>query len=743
MQSILFSQRALPEGRSAISEPVQLWRPRRAARLRLLAGIVLLTASLLALPFPASAATLPTGFTETVLASGLSAPTAMAFAPDGRLFVCQQSGALRVIKNGVLFGPAFVTVSTTANGERGLLGVAFDPNFAVNQFVYVYYTAATPATHNRVSRFTASGDTALGGETIIFELNNLSSATNHNGGAIHFGPDGKLYIDVGENANPANSQSIGNLLGKVLRINADGTIPPDNPTSFPGIAGSPAGNNRAIWAVGLRNPYTFTFQPGTGRMFINDVGQSTWEEINDGIAGSNYGWNTCEGFCSPANANFRDPLFEYGHGSSATTGCAITGGAFYNPTTATFPSDYIGKYFYAEFCTGWIRRFDPGTATSQAFATGISNPVDLIVTNDGSLYYLANGSGSVFRVQFSNPTSTNGVINGRLTTAGGVAIEGAVVSLSGSQNRKSITDANGNYRFESVLTNGSYVVTPARANFSFSPFNRSFAQVGSNTDASFTGNFASDAANPLDTAEYFVRQQYVDVLGREPDESGFNYWSDQILGCGSDVLCVNARRRDIGAAFFIEQEFQLTGSFLYDAYAGLLGRKPAFAEYSSDRQQIVGGANLDAAKIAFAQSFVQRAEFTTKYQANTTSGSFVDAVIQVVQSGGVNLSGERTNLINTYNGAGNTVDSRAAVVRAVADNTVFKQAQYNPAFVLTEYFGYLRRDPDQNGYSFWLNVLNNGDVNNYRGMVCSFITATEYQRRFSSVISHNNGECGN
>ena len=477
-------------------------------------------------------------------------------------------------------------------------------------------------------------------------------------------------------------------------------------------------------------------------MFINDVGESTWEEINDGIAGSNYGWSICEGFCVPPNANFRDPLFRYGHGSSSTTGCAITGGAFYNPTTAMFPIDYVGKYFFAEFCSGWIRRFDPATGTAQDFASGISNPVDLAVTNDGSLYYLARGSGSVFRVQFSNPTATNGVVSGRITTNTSAAVEGATIRLSGNQTRKTITDATGNYRFDNVTTNNSYTVTPSRVNYTFNPFNRSFAQIGSNTDAAFTGTFTNDLLNPLDTPEYFVRQQYVDVLGREPDEGGFNYWSDQILACAADVLCMNARRRDVGAAFFIEQEFQVTGSYIYDVYAGTLGRKPAFSEYSIDHQQVVGGANLDAAKTAFAQSFVQRAEFVTKYQANTTAASFVDAVLQTVQAAGVNLSAERTNLINAYNGGATTVDKRAAVVRAVADNAVFKQAQYNPAFVLTEYFGYLRRDPDQNGYDFWLNVLNTGDPGNYRGMVCSFITSTEYQNRFSSIVTHHNGECG-
>src|SRR6267142_3079801 len=262
--------------------------------LRLLSVLVIVF--LAGIFFSFDAAILPTGFTETMIANGLSSPTAMDFAPDGRLFVCLQGGQLRVIKNGALLATPFVSLTVDSAGERGLLGVAFDPNFASNNFIYVYYTATTPTIHNRVSRFTANGDVAVvGSELFIFDLNDLSGATNHNGGAIHFGPDGKLYIAVGENANSANSQTVGNLLGKVLRINSDGTIPSDNPTTFPGIAGSPSGINLAIWTVGLRNPYTFSFQPGTGRMFINDVGQSAYEEINDGIAKANYGWPGMEG----------------------------------------------------------------------------------------------------------------------------------------------------------------------------------------------------------------------------------------------------------------------------------------------------------------------------------------------------------------------------------------------------------------------------------------------------------------
>ena len=193
------------------------------------------------------AATLPAGFTETQI-SGLSSPTAMEIAPDGRIFVCQQGGSLRVIKNGALLPTPFVTLSVDPGGERGLLGIAFDPNFATNNFLYLYYTATTNPRRNRVSRFIADGDVAVpGSETIIWELDPLTSATNHNGGAIHFGPDGKLYIAVGENATASNAQTFSNMLGKMLRINSNGTIPTDNP-----FFNTATGNNRSIWALGLR-----------------------------------------------------------------------------------------------------------------------------------------------------------------------------------------------------------------------------------------------------------------------------------------------------------------------------------------------------------------------------------------------------------------------------------------------------------------------------------------------------------
>ena len=437
----------------------------------LLIGAIIIALFLMA--WSLHATTVPAGFAETQYGANVgSSPTAMEFAPDGRLFVCLQGGDLRVISSsGILLATSFVTVPTSANGERGLLGIAFDPDFANNQYVYVYYTVITNPIHNRVSRFTANGDVAVAGsETPILNLDNLSTATNHNGGAIHFGPDGKLYVAVGENANAANSQSVNTRLGKILRINPDGTIPPDNPTTFPGIAGSPTGDNQAIWAVGLRNPFTFAFQPGTGRLFIDDVGESTWEEINDGIVGSNYAWSICEGFCSPPNPDYRDPLFEYGHGGGPTSGCAIVGGTFYNPAVNQFPASYSGKYFFNDLCSGWIRLLDPSNNTASGFATGIVSPVDLKVGPEGSLYYLAQGNGGqVRKISFvaaptPSPSPSPIVISGTVSYCSNPdpgPVANVMLTLTGTASGSTMTDSFGYYLFSS-LAGGTYTVMPSK-----------------------------------------------------------------------------------------------------------------------------------------------------------------------------------------------------------------------------------------------------------------------------------------
>ncbi len=344
------------------------------------------------------AASLPSGFTETSWSS-ITNPTSMAVAPDGRVFVCEQGGKLRVIKNGTLLGTSFVTLSVDSSGERGLLGVAFDPNFLFTQYVYVYYTVPGSPPHNRLSRFTANGDVAASGsELVLLDVDSLSSATNHNGGAIHFGADGKLYVAVGDNATGSNAQTLSNLKGKILRVGVppDPLIPTDNP-----FYGSASGNNRAIWALGLRNPFTFAVQPVTGRIFVNDVGENTWEEINDAAAADNFGWPTCEGVCN--NGSYEDPFYTYNHSGA----CSIAGGDFYDPDVPQFPASYTGKYFFADYCGGWIKYVDPssGSPSASTFATGISSPVDVHADFNGYLYYIARGENKVYRVTY---TGSNG-----------------------------------------------------------------------------------------------------------------------------------------------------------------------------------------------------------------------------------------------------------------------------------------------------------------------------------------------
>ncbi len=345
---------------------------------------------------------LPAGFTRSDLTTSLSSATAMAQAGDGRFFIAQQGGVLRVVKNGAPLPDPFVALAVDAQGERGLIGVTLSPDFTRNQYVYVYYTTTTSGggvsgTHNRVSRFTAAGDVAAAAsEQVLVELPALSSATNHNGGALHFGVDGKLYVAVGENASGARAQDLADPFGKLLRFNEDGSIPGDNP-----FCGTPGVLRCAVWALGLRNPFTFAVQPGTGRLHINDVGENTWEEIDLGAAGANYGWPTSEGPLS--TSGFAAPLFAYKHSAAVPagsgpggffTGQVITGGTFYpDAATAPFPAAYRGAYLFADFASGFIARLD--TANDNAaysFASGFTSVVDLLVGQDGALYVLTQGA---------------------------------------------------------------------------------------------------------------------------------------------------------------------------------------------------------------------------------------------------------------------------------------------------------------------------------------------------------------
>lgn len=347
----------------------------------------------------------PPGFSQVYVAGGFTQPTTMDQAPDGRFFVAQQSGALRVVKNGTLLSRPFITLSVNTDGERGLLGVAVDPDFTNNNFIYLCYSVPS-GSYNRISRFTASGDTVVpGSEVTVLDLDTLI-ANYHGGGHLEFGPDNKLYVSAGDNGRPNKSQDLDSYLGKLLRINTDGSAPTDNP--YFGL-----GKRERVWTYGLRNPFTFSFHPDSGTLYVNDVGEITWEEINNATTGGrNLGWPGSEG-ADTLTATV-DPVYAYLHGTSnPNLGCAITGGTFFNPDSTNYPPAYRNRYYYIDYCGNWINSISIDTINPvwSNLATDIANySVGIMTGNDGNLYFLSRNNEALYKVTFNGdsfPIITN------------------------------------------------------------------------------------------------------------------------------------------------------------------------------------------------------------------------------------------------------------------------------------------------------------------------------------------------
>jgi putative heme-binding domain-containing protein len=348
--------------------------------------------------------TLPRGFTADVVATGLTGATALEVAADGRIFVCEQTGALRVVKYGRLLAEPFVRLTVDATWERGLIGVTVAPNFPKTPHLFVCYVAPKPYPHHVVSRFIAAGDAAEpGSEAILLEGDDQtklggSVSAGHQGGAIHFGRDGRLYVAIGDQTAGRPAQDLASLLGKLLRINPDGSVPGDNPFVL-----KSKGKYRAVWALGLRNPFTFAVQPETGRIFINDVGGQA-EEVNEGFAGANYGWPVVD-HGPTTDPRFRGPIHSY------PTAC-IAGGAF-APRDINWPAEYRGLYFFGDFNHGFVKAIDPANpGSAKPFATGLRRPVDLRFSADGNLYVLSRdawvidkwfqgGTGTLIRIRYT------------------------------------------------------------------------------------------------------------------------------------------------------------------------------------------------------------------------------------------------------------------------------------------------------------------------------------------------------
>jgi len=324
--------------------------------------------------------TIPDGFQVRTIATGLTGCTAMETLADGRILVCEQTGTLRVVQGGNLLAEPMLKLAVDTYWERGLIGVTVDPGFPRAPYLYVCYVSAEPYPHHVVSRFTVDGDVALpGSEKILLAGDDQRKLggripAGHQGGALHFGTDGKLYIGIGEQTAETPAQRLDTLQGKILRINRDGSIPADNP--FLHVA---TGKYQAIWAVGLRNPFTFAVRPDSGELFINDVGGKN-EEINRGVPGANYGWPAVDHGPTP-DPRFRGPEYYYPQAS-------IAGGDFC-PANSAWPAQWHGRYFFADFVHGWIKTLDPDKPhDARDFATGLSRPVDLRFSAAGSLYVL-------------------------------------------------------------------------------------------------------------------------------------------------------------------------------------------------------------------------------------------------------------------------------------------------------------------------------------------------------------------
>ncbi|HKG12182.1 MAG TPA: DUF4214 domain-containing protein [Pyrinomonadaceae bacterium] len=339
-------------------------------------------------------------------------------------------------------------------------------------------------------------------------------------------------------------------------------------------------------------------------------------------------------------------------------------------------------------------------------------------------------------------------ISGRVVNASGAPLAGVAVTLSGSQSVSTVTDSAGRFLFTRASVSGTHTVTPTAAGVTFEPLSRTFAAPKSDLSAVF---ITSATANAADSSEFFVRQHYNDFLSREPDAAGLAFWVNEIESCGANQQCRDVRRINVSAAFFLSIEFQQTGFLVYKTYKaafGDLAGKPVpltLDQLMTDTQRI--GRNvivnqgewqtlLETNKRAFFQGWVQRPEFLARFPVGTSPAAFVDALN--ANTGGSLTGAERNAIVNQLS-SDNSTQGRAVAVRSVVENAEFTRREKNRAFVLAQYFGYLRRNPDDapqvglnfDGFNFWLGKLNDNGGDFVRAeMVKAFIASDEYRHRF-------------
>ncbi|MBC7932721.1 MAG: PQQ-dependent sugar dehydrogenase [Rubrivivax sp.] len=741
-------------------------------------------------------AALPTlGLANTI--GGFTSPVGIAHAGDGtgRLFVVEQGGRIRIVKNGALLTTPFLDISTriSSGGERGLLGLAFPPDYATKGHFYVNYT--NPAGDTVVARFLRSASNADTADPASEQRVILIGQpfANHNGGQLNFSPrDGQLYVgmgDGGSGGDPGNrAQNPADLLGKILRLDVESgrpyayTVPASNPFV------NRTGFRPEIWALGMRNPWRFTFDRLTADLFMADVGQGSFEEIDfqtgQSAGGENYGWRIMEGIhCFNPNpctqTGLTLPIHEYDHGAGD---CSVTGGYVYR--AQQFPR-MQGLYLYGDFCSGriWGLRFENNAWTNallldnsfqiSAFGEDEAGNVYVAAYNTGQIHTLVdNGPAATpsptpvpASVRFSSPVgnTTEGAGSAlvgvtRLGDTSGELFVDYATSDDTASSRKDYTTARGTLRFAPgetlvlfsvLISNDDTQEAGETVGLTLSNL-RGKATLAQPPVAVLTiadDDPATSATNPLDRSDFYVRQHYLDFLNREPDTAGLNFWINNIESCGQDSQCRVVKRVDTSAAFFLSIEFQETGFLVYRMHKAAFGNLTGtpipvrFNEFLADTQEIgrgvvIGSANaqaqLEQNKVSFSNNFVARASFVSRYATGQTPAQYVAALNA---NAGLVLTQAEVDDFAARLADGR--ETRASVLRKIAEDADFESAEFNRAFVLMQYFGYLRRDPDSApdtdfvGYNFWLGKLDSfgGDFRR-ADMVKAFIESAEYRGRF-------------
>ncbi len=734
-------------------------------------------------PAAATPSMLDPNLTVSTVVSGLDQPTSIAFlAANDFLILERATGRVKRVVNGVVSStPLDLPVNNAS--ERGLLGIAMHPQFVLNGFVYLFWTESStgvdtsnideiPLLGNRVDRYVWNGSTLTFDRNMI-RLRALQQDAgqpargNHNGGVIRFGPDGKLYIIFGDNGRRGFLQNNvplptvpddqfggpqpddAHMTGVILRLNDDGSTPADNPffNAVSGLTGEAAANVKKVFAYGVRNSFGMAFDPIAGTLWTQENGDDAFDEINRVTPGFNGGWIQAMGPLSRIG-EYKSIESTYGAGNLqqlrwppsniAATPQEAFARLYMLPGAQYLDPEFSWKYAVAPSPIGFIA----GKALGAQFEG------DLLV--GASRTTLLNGFLFRFRLNadrqhfvFSDPRLADRVAD-NTDKFDQTESESLVIGKDFGVTTDIVTGPNGNV-FVVSLSNGSVYEIKAKP-------------------------------NPIDDAAFFVAQHYRDFLNREPDAPGLAHWTSEITECSDPAkrhpgesleACTERKRANTSAAFFLSPEFQNTGYFVLRVYWGTLGKltsapcpgvpqnlpghcRPRFTEYIADMDQVAQGIVVNNAlspsvinsnKRAFVDQFVNRAEFKTAYPDAMTNQAFVDKLF--FTTGITPTADERNALVNGLNGG---TETRSSVVFKVVDGTqtitdgalvfqttygkAFYDQEFDTAFVFMQYIGYLRRNPDQEGYDFWLAKLKRYGNWVDAQLVLAFIISPEYRTRF-------------